>query len=99
MSRGAHESTTSATYPRARNQSAHSRVDADTPWQPCSRITAGKGPRPPGRTSTAGIRRGVPGVALGKDTAGVAQAASKTEAAIATKAWRGMRRAYTGRRV
>jgi hypothetical protein len=71
-------------------------VDADTPWQPCIKITAGKGPGPGGRTSAAGIARGAPGVALGKDTAEVAQAASKTEAASAAQAWRGMRRAYTG---
>ena len=65
---------------------AQSRVDADTPWQPCSRTIAGNGPAPSGRTSTAGIARGVPGVAFGIDTAGVAQALSRTEAAIATKA-------------
>src|SRR5215813_3169100 len=56
--------------------------------------TAGNGPAPSGRSSSARTRTGAPGVTLSKETRPVAQPAS-TSAAKTIRPWRRMRRAYT----
>src|SRR3989454_10311498 len=94
--RGPQLSTTSATYPWSRNQRDHSWFDSDTPWQPCSRMTAGNGPGPWGRSRHAGTVSGLPGVAFGKARLVVAQPAMTVEARSADSARRTMGRAYTG---
>ena len=58
-------SITRPTYPRSASQRAQRSSCGDTPPQPWSRTTAGKGPGPDGRVTVAEMFSGLSGVTLG----------------------------------